>query len=107
MNRNYEFVHIDVMENADKKSLENPGGEALMESMGGKGAGLPFFVIMNPKGKTLGASTKPEGGPASNIGYPSKPDEITYFMGLLHNTGKHLKTRDEETVKAYLDAAGG
>jgi hypothetical protein len=104
MTRNYQIIHIDVLEN-DKKALENPGGQALMESMGGKDAGLPIFVILSPKADVLSTSVRPGTGATGerNIGYPAKADEIDYFMGMLHATGKHLSGADEVLVRQYLE----
>lgn len=105
MNANYEIVHVDVLE-TDKKSLENPGGEAMMNTYGGKDQGLPFFAVLKPDGVKLGDSDKPAKGKSGvlNMGYPAETDEIDAFMTLLHKTGKHLKGDDETAVKAYLVA---
>lgn len=97
--KNYVVVHLDVMENANKKSLENPGGQELMASWGGAKAGLPFYVIFDDNGKQIGDSLAPKTG---NIGYPSEPSEVAYFMGLLKKTAPHLTSADKDAINKFL-----
>src|SRR5579871_6503134 len=56
MTDNFVIVHVDVMENGDKKAIENAGGEDLMKQWNGEKAGLPFMVIQNASGKIVADS---------------------------------------------------
>ena len=97
--KSYEIVHLDVLENGPKVSLENEGGKDLMEQFGGKTAGLPFFVILDPSGKKLGDSMLPGTG---NIGYPAEPYEVAGFKQLLTKTATHMNAGDIKKVETFL-----
>lgn len=102
--KSYVIVHLDVLESPDKKALENPGGGEMMASLGGKGAGLPFFAIVSPGGKKLGDSLMKPGDVKSNTGHPSEPPEIAHFMDLLRATAGRMVDTDRSRVEAYLKA---
>lgn len=104
MNANYEIVHIDVLENGPKKSLENPGGNELLEKYAGKTSGIPFMVIFDASGKKLIDSNASIGGkPASNIGYPAEPGEIAHFMTML-KTAPRLSAEGRSEIEGWLKA---
>lgn len=102
--KDYVVVHLDVMENGDKVALENPGGEAVMADLGGKGAGLPFYAIVGPSGKKVGDSLRVPGKGNSNTGHPAAPEEIAHFMELLKKTAPRMGEQGRRTVEAYLKA---
>jgi hypothetical protein len=83
-------VFLDVDETDDKKSLENPGADALRNKYFGKDQGIPFWLIFDKDGKLLADSKiRKEGeGPAqgSNVGCPAAEDEVNYFIGVLKKT---------------------
>lgn len=95
----FVVVHLDVDEKDAKKSLENPGAGKVRTELGGDTAGLPFFAILSPEGKSLGTSIAPKTG---NIGFPSEPGEVTYFMSLLDKTAPKLKDADRARIEQYL-----
>jgi len=98
---NYALVHIDVMEQGDKKTtLENAGGVDMMKEYGGEKSGLPFYAFLDVKGKKIADSNVMPRG--MNIGYPGSPEEITAFMDLIKKTAPRLKEADREKLKAYL-----
>ena len=88
----YVVEHLVIMEHGDKESLINPGAQELYAKYAGeKGQGIPFWLIFNPDGKVIADSrNKPDGAaPGStgnNVGCPSEPDEVTYFIKVLHAT---------------------
>ena len=86
----YVIVHLDVLENKDKKHLENPGGEAYMNKMGGKGQGLPYWIVLDKKGNMLSDSKyKKEGNEmGQNLGCPAKEDEVQFLIEVLKKTSK-------------------
>lgn len=102
--KNFVVVHLDVLENdAEKKKLENPGGDAVMKELGGEGKGLPFYAFLDKDGKKIGDSLrKGEGDKLENIGYPAAPEEIDHFMKLLAISAKHLSPAEAVAMKVYL-----
>jgi len=100
---NYVTVHIVVQENGDKKDLDNPGGDALLESLGGKDQGIPYYAILSPKNETLAVSKNDKG---QNIGYPGEEDEISLFMKMLRSTSAHLTDADGNLIETKLHEAG-
>ena len=94
--KSYVIVHVTVLEDAAHKADENPGGQALLDSLGGKSGGIPFFAIFDPTGAKLGDSLAP-----TNIGYPSEPSEVTHFMGLMKRTS-HMTAGQLIELKAFL-----
>lgn len=104
---------IIVLENGDKEKFENPGGEKLMESVGGKDQGIPFFYFADAKtGKMIVNSLMPaEGGKkAANVGCPYEPNEVVFFMEILKKAAPRMS--DAERIKIQeafgaLKKAGG
>ena len=92
-NDNYVITYLDVLENKGKEDLENPGSMDLLTKYKGEKAGLPFWVIVDPKGNLLADSQiRPSGkgldAPGENTGCPSQPNEVTFFGGVLKNTSQ-------------------
>jgi hypothetical protein len=98
----YVIMKLDVMEQPDKKALENAGGMDLMKLWGGEKAGLPFMVVLDPDGKKLIDSNRPvEGKPAANTGYPATPEEIGWFITMVKKTSK-LSDTDQANMEKWL-----
>jgi hypothetical protein len=89
--KRFVTAYVDVQERGDKKSLENPGGQELMNKYKGGNAGLPFWLILNPKGEVLADSFDAKG---ENLGSPATPEEVTTFIAKL---GKASKLSNEES----------
>jgi thiol-disulfide isomerase/thioredoxin len=90
---NYVVAYLDVQEHGDKKNLENPGSEALLEKYKAATAGLPFWLILDANGKELADSqVRPDGAsldaPGENMGCPASEQEVDYFVKLLKSTSK-------------------
>ena len=97
---NYVIAHLTILESDDKKALENPGAEAVVERSIGKIDGVPFYMFYDDDGHRLATSlAMPDG---SNIGHPVAPEEITAFLGLLEKTAPHMTPADRDKVAAYL-----
>ena len=79
---NYETVHLTVLET--NKKLETPGADKVLAKYKAEAAGLPFFLILNPKAELLGDSFIDN----SNIGCPANEKEVSAFITLLKNTSK-------------------
>ncbi len=80
----YVTVHLTVQENPAKKNLENPGGAEFLKKFKGEEAGLPFFVVLDKKGKLLGDSFINN----ENLGCPASPNEVASFILILRKSSK-------------------
>ena len=56
MTENYILVELTVQERGEKKALENPGADAVMEKMGAAEAGLPYYLFLDKDGKKMSKS---------------------------------------------------
>ena len=93
IDNNYVIATLDVMEQPAKKNLENPGSLEVMTRLKGEKSGLPFWVVLDAKGKVLGDSqVRPAGASldtyGDNVGCPASPNEVAFFTALLKNTSK-------------------
>ncbi len=95
------MVNLDVMENGPKVATdENPGGVAIMKTLGGEKSGLPFYAILDAKGKKLADSNvMPKN---QNIGYPGSSEEIEAFGKILEKTAPKWKEADRLKLIDYL-----
>lgn len=82
---NYVVAHIVLQESAKNKSLENPGGDEILKKFKGEKSGLPYFVILDPKGNLLADSNDAKG---QNLGCPASPEEVAVFTEKLKKTSK-------------------
>jgi thiol-disulfide isomerase/thioredoxin len=114
--KNFVTVHIDVQEQPEQKNLENAGGMEYMTKWKGAEAGLPFLVIINPKGELLGSSLFPSKvkGPdgkemetMANTGHPWSDDEIAVYVKLLEKTVTHSSKSDIANLKSNMMAQEG
>ena len=102
-NDNYVIQHVTAFEVADKKSLNNPGGEAFLAAHHAVEQGIPAWFIFDKDGSLLadsqlrpqGVSTSAEG---SNIGCPANETEINYFIKLLEKTS-NINDQQKEAIK--------
>jgi thiol-disulfide isomerase/thioredoxin len=90
---NYVIATLDVMEQPAKKDLENPGSLDVMTKLHGEKAGLPFWVVLDTKGKVLGDSqVRPAGASfdtyGENVGCPASTEEVTFFTNILKTSSK-------------------
>lgn len=82
---NYVIAHLTVQESPKNKNLENPGADVVLKNFGGENSGIPFFVILDPKGKLLEDSLDAAG---QNLGCPATAEEVAEFKRILKNTSK-------------------
>jgi len=97
--RSFVITHLVVQEPADKKALENPGGAEVLARLGGAQAGLPFFAVLSPEGKTLWTSIEPKKG---NVGFPVAPNEVAHFMTLLRGHAPKMTEAERAKVETAL-----
>lgn len=100
----YAIVRVDVMENGDKKVLENPGGSALMAELKGEKAGLPFFAMLDDGGKMVINSIRPANGAdkGGNTGHPMTPEEVAHFMTMIKKTAPRATKAELDKLEAFL-----
>jgi thiol-disulfide isomerase/thioredoxin len=108
LHRYFVFTTMDTGEMpTDKNHADTPGGVAYENSIGGKGAGWPFLVVLSPHGKPMVNSFRPDpkskAGKA-NIGYPALPVEIDWFMTMLHRGAPAMSAADRAKVRGWLEA---
>ena len=88
-NNNYVIVHLTVDESKDKKNLENPGANELLQKYHGENQGIPYWFILNSRGNFLADSRKPDDktpGKLRSVGCPAEKDEVGYFVNVLKKT---------------------
>lgn len=104
MDKAFLFVDMTTGEKPkDKHHANLPGGEKLQASLGGKEAGWPYFVMLDPTGKPLADSKIPANrAHPGNIGYPASPWEIDWFIEMLKKSDPSLSPQDTATVKSWL-----
>ncbi|WP_288377482.1 thioredoxin family protein [uncultured Chryseobacterium sp.] len=97
--KRFVTAYIDVQERGDKKSLENPGGQELMNKYKGENAGLPFWLIVSPKGDVLADSFDAKG---ENLGSPATPEEVTTFIAKLGKASKLTNVEAQTIEKVFV-----
>jgi len=97
---NYVIEHLTIQESKDKVQLENPGAQEMVDSAGGKGAGVPVYIFFDSGGNRLATSMALPGG--KNIGHPATPEEIKAFDGLLEKTAPRMTAAQRQQVSDYL-----
>jgi thioredoxin-related protein len=77
------------------------GKDVLATYRKGEAGGIPWFVILDGKGKALATSD----GPKGNIGYPAEPHEIEHFLAMLKQTARRMGSGQLDLVEAALRQA--
>jgi thiol-disulfide isomerase/thioredoxin len=97
---------------AGHSDWDTPGAEALIEKYGGiysdGSAGLPFIAILDAKAKLIVNSnetgkTHRAGGPG--IGFPTEPDEVQWFLGMLAKSAPSLTQEEIAKIQSALPRA--
>lgn len=102
----YVVVHLDVQERGDKvRTLENPGGNAIMNTLGGENTGLPFYVFLDGAGKKI-ADSKVIGPSKENIGYPGSAEEARQFDRILRETAPQMTGEERAMVMKHFPVEG-
>jgi thioredoxin-related protein len=97
---NYVITHLTIQEAEEKKALENPGAQAMVDQAGAANSGVPVFLFLDKNGKTLATSkAMPDG---SNIGHPVTPEEIKAFVGLLERTAPRMTAAQRTAIADHL-----
>jgi thiol-disulfide isomerase/thioredoxin len=101
MEKYYIIAKLDVKEFGKKiQMLENPGGQQLLDDLGGSKSGLPFIAVLNKKGTMLANSNMmPK---KQNIGYPASKEQIAAFLQLLKKTAPRMTDKQATLISTYL-----
>lgn len=95
-------VHCTVLESEAKKSLNTPGGDEFLKTVGGPD-GLPFLVFLDEKGTLIVNSQRPtKPGKTENIGHPYQPEEVDWFMKMLSKAAPRMTTAEAGTLEKWL-----
>ena len=103
LDRHFETAELTVLERGEKEALENAGAEELLSSIAGKDAGLPFVAVLDRKTRRPIATSNVD-GPGTNVGFPSKEDEIDHFVGMLRKGAPRMSAAEVETIRAAFPA---
>lgn len=108
LNKAFVFTAMDTGERpGDKLHANTPGGVAFEDSVGGKNAGWPYLVVLNPEGKVIVNSMRPDAkapGGRTNIGYPVLPVEIDWFMTMMRRGAPELQPKELAEMRGWLTA---
>ena len=97
-NKNYIKAFITVEERGEKASLNTPGGIELVDQLGGKNQGLPFWVILDENGNVL-KDSKING---ENVGGPASEKEVEYLISILESTSNNQKVDVEKIKEVFV-----
>ena len=109
INKHFVLTHVTILEHdAAHKKEENPGGMELFEQYGGNNnTGIPYWVVLNDNGKLLANSRLKSvsedltSNNGDNIGCPSEPQEVEYFITVLKKTSGFSLAELEEVRKVF------
>lgn len=106
MDKYFVTVWLDVLEQPDKKSLENPGAEEIMKANGGENQGIPFWYFTDASGKKIIDSMIPgEGGKkAANTGCPYEAAEVAHWLKALKTAAPKITEAELATMKTSFEA---
>lgn len=104
--KHFIIKYLDILERADKKTLENPEAIEVYNKYGGQGGGIPFFLIFD-KDRTLLSDSKvrPAGDgtekPPQNMGCPASEEEVTAFIKILEKATKVSNTEKAAITERF------
>jgi hypothetical protein len=107
--KHFVVARLGVYEESGRNpKLNNPKSDTLVHQFGEADKGsLPFIVFLDPKGGLIVNSNRPSRRKRTgeNIGYPSAPEEIDWFMVMIKKAAPALTENDAAIVEAWLRKA--
>ena len=107
--QHFVITHLGVYEElGHHPDLNHPRSDKLVKEFGDADiGGLPFIVFLDTKGQMIVNSNRPSKKKAAgeNIGYPSAPEEIDWFMVMIRKAAPTLSEADAATVERWLRKA--
>jgi thioredoxin-related protein len=110
----FVLITLSVLEEKRKHTRPNtPGGaEFLVKFHGANKKGVidsvPFIVFLDANGEPI-VNSKPlnkKGEEGPNIGYPSDPTEIHWFMDMLQKAVPTMTAEESNTIRKWLNKHG-
>jgi thiol-disulfide isomerase/thioredoxin len=97
-------AYFTVQEHDEAKSLDTPGGDDMLMSLGGpKASGLPFLAFVDSTGSLIVNSMRPgEKSKPENIGHPMQPEEVDWFMAMVAKAVPSMQPAEAATLEKYL-----
>ena len=85
----------------------NPGSAELLVKLGGVhsgSTGVPFILVIDPQGKIIATSERPVPGQkiGDNIGYPTEPEEIAWFMTMMKQGAPSLNEDEARSLEDWF-----
>ena len=107
--KHFVITHLGVYEDLGRHpDLNHPKSDKLVRQFGDADVGgLPFIVFLDTKGQMIVNSNRPSEKKAAgeNIGYPSAPEEIDWFMVMIKKAAPTLSEADAGIVERWLRKA--
>jgi hypothetical protein len=96
-------AHFRVLEHGGNAIYNTPKADALFTRLGGP-SGLPFFAFLTSKGDLIVNSKRlsDNGERGVNIGFPSKPDEIDWFMTMIGKAAPQMTAEEAAILEKSL-----
>ncbi len=94
LDRDFVIAQVDVDRMTGGKEIQKHYQPATS-------GGIPWFAILDPKGKALVTSD----GPGGNIGYPAKPNEVEHFLSMVKGQGRRIDDRQLDQLRKSLEEA--
>lgn len=98
------LARLTVQEHGKDASLDTPGGDEVLDRVGGKQSGLPFFAFLDEMGGMIVNSLRPDdhrsGG--ANIGHPFEPEEVDWFMVMVKRAAPGISADEGGTLERWL-----
>ncbi len=88
--------YLDVKIDVDRMTH---GKELLTRYRESEKGGIPWFVMLDGKGKALATSD----GPKGNIGFPANAEEIAHFVTMLKASKKRLSEKEIDELAKSLE----
>ncbi|MBI3819014.1 MAG: hypothetical protein HY286_10020 [Planctomycetes bacterium] len=76
------------------------GGKDLLKKFCENSGGIPWIAFVDGSGKVLADGM--ENG-KNNIGFPAKPNEIAWFMGMIAKVKKNMTDDDVKFIERSLE----
>lgn len=112
--KHFVVVHLNVFEEAGEHPGNNtPGGDKWIIKFGGVSpageVSLPFMVVLDADGKRLIDSrrTPDRNSKDTNIGFPSEPVEVDWFLRMLKQGAPNLTDEESQQISTMLQQASG
>jgi thiol-disulfide isomerase/thioredoxin len=92
LDAHFVVVRITAWEHGTKEALNNPGGDELMDRLGG-GSSIPFYALLDANGRHV----------ASSGGYPSDSASVETFLELIARGAPRMPAEARLTLSKYLN----